>query len=312
MPNVSAVIVTWQSGEDIAGCLGSVYADGGIAEVIVVDNASADCTVRDIEEKFPSVRLVRNQANMGFAAAANDGIKLATGEYVLVMNPDVRLEPGCAGALARALDGDRGAAAAAPMLTRPDGTLDSAGLMMRRDRKAVDIGAGEDPAKHRDGRRVFGACGAAAMYRMSALEDAKCMGEYFDESFFAYKEDVDLSWRFDLLGGKTVYVPGAAARHGRGWKAGARSAMPRFVRRHSHKNRYLTIIKNDDSVNVLLHLPWILAYEAALFGYALIFEPFLLKAYADVIRLMPELLKKRREIMRRRRVSAGEMRGLIG
>jgi GT2 family glycosyltransferase len=144
------------------------------------------------------------------------------------------------------------------------------------------------------------------------LEDVKEGEEYFDESFFAYKEDVDLAWRADLLGWKALYAPAAVAEHGRGWKTGSRGSVPRYIRRHSHKNRYLTMMKNDDPVNMLMHLPDILLYEAKLFIYSLIFEPFLFLAYGDIIRLWGPAMAKRRAVMARRRLSPREMRCLIG
>ncbi|HEY3346308.1 MAG TPA: hypothetical protein VGK71_01670, partial [Nitrospirota bacterium] len=96
------------------------------------------------------------------------------------------------------------------------------------------------------------------------------------------------------------------------WKAVCRSGVPRWIRRHSHKNRYLTIIKNDDAINLFLHLPQFLFYEMKLLAYMIFKEPFLFGAWTDVIRLLPEALGKRRAIMATRKISPKEMRGLIG
>ncbi len=318
---IPAVIVAWNSARDIGRCLSSLSSDCAVSEIIVVDNASSDAT-RDIVKGYPKARLLENAGNIGFAAAANRGIAEADGEFVFLANPDVSFEgDGFLSSLAAALEADPAAGAAAPKLLRPDGvTVDSAGLIMQRNRKAIDRGRDmPDGAEFSGPRRVFGACGAAALYRRSMLEDIKISGEYFDVSFFAYKEDVDLAWRANLLGWKTVYVPEAVAFHSRGWKSGSyrsrstggRRGIQRSIRRHSHKNWYLCILKNDDIINILKDLPSIAFYDFKLDLYALFFEPFLFLAFWDIIKLLPQTLRKRREIMLHRKVSPQGIRRLF-
>ena len=313
MPSVFAVVITWNSVRVVSGCIESLLAEGtGVSEIIAVDNASTDDT-REVVRRYDPVHLIENPANLGFAAAANQGIRASKGEFILLVNPDVSFRPGFVAPLVAALEADTEAGAAAPLLIRPDGmTVDSAGLVMGKDRKAVDRGRDEvNAGQYGAPCRVFGASGAAALYRRSMLEDAAVDGEYFDESFFAYKEDVDLAWRANLLGWKTLYVPSAVAVHGRGWKTSSRGDVPRPIRRRSHANRYLTIIKNDDPVNFAIHGPRVLVYELKLFFYSLLFEPFLLLACGDVMRLLGGAIKKRRAVMARRRLSPRGMRGLF-
>ncbi|MGC2423985.1 MAG: glycosyltransferase family 2 protein [Nitrospirota bacterium] len=315
---ISAVVVTWNSAREIGGCLSSLSSDAALSEIIVVDNASLDAT-REIVRGYPLARLMENAENSGFAAAANQGIAESAGEFIFLVNPDVSFKDGFLSTLAAGLESDPAAGAAAPRLLRPDGkTIDSAGLVMRKNRKAIDCGRDlPDSAEFSSPCRVFGACGAAALYRRSMLEDTKISGECFDESFFAYKEDVDLAWRANLMGWKTIYVPKAIAFHSRGWKGkpggglSGRRSMPREIRRHSHKNRYLSILKNDDPVNFVKDLPYIMPYEFKLILFSLFFEPFLLMAFWDIIRLLPETLRKRREIMSRRKTSPSGMRRLF-
>src|SRR5512135_2701111 len=311
---VSAVLVTWNSASVLAGCLDSLLGEGAsVGEIAVVDNASTDGSAGLVREKCPQARLIQNTTNVGFAAAANQGIKASSGEFVLLVNPDISFRPGFVDALVRALEQDPAAGSASPKLVRPGGgVVDSAGLTMRRDRKAVDRGRDEADTGRYDGPcRVFGACGAAALYRRSMLEDVKEGEGYFDESFFSYKEDVDLAWRANLLGWKALYVPDAVAEHGRGWKVSSRSSIPRFIRRHSHKNRYLTMMKCDDPINLLAHLPYVLLYELKLFIYSLAFEPFLFLAWRDIIRLWGPTMAKRRALMARRRLGPAGMRCLF-
>ncbi|MHB8173363.1 MAG: glycosyltransferase family 2 protein [Nitrospirota bacterium] len=317
---ISAVVVAWNSAGEIGGVLGSLSSDAAFPEIIVVDNASSDGT-KEIVRGYPGARLLENAENLGFAAAANQGIAEAAGEFVFLVNPDVSFEDkSFLTRLATALESDPAIGAAAPKLLRPDGrTIDSAGLVMQKNRKAIDRGRDlPDCADFSRTCRVFGACGAAALYRRSMLEDIK-IPEYLDSSFFAYKEDVDLAWRANLMGWKAVYVPEAQAFHSRGWKSGGgrstgshRRAIPREVRRHSHKNRYLCILKNDDPLNFIKDLPHIIFYELKIHLFSLLFEPFIFMAFWDIIRLLPETLKKRREIMSRRKVSPSGIRGLFG
>lgn len=308
---VSAITVTWNSGREVKACLESLSAEAGIREIIVVDNASTDAT-RDMVRAFPKVRLIENPVNTGFAAAANQGICASAGDHVLLINPDVSFGPGFLAPLVAAVEADPEAGAAAPLLMRPDGeTVDSAGLVMKKSRKALDIGRDEKcTGRFASPCRVFGASGAAALYRREMLEDASVDGEYFDETFFAYKEDVDLAWRANLLGWKTLFVPTAVAIHARGWKASGRSRMTHEIRRISHRNRYLSIIKNDDPANLLLHLPHFLFYETKLLLYAILREPFLFLAFIGLARLLPDAFRKRSKIMSRRKVGPAGMRGL--
>src|SRR5207253_10520458 len=91
---------------------------------------------------------------------------------------------------------------------------------------------------------IFGPSGAAAMYRRKALEDAAIAGQYFDEDFFAYREDADLAWRCRLLGWTSIYVPGALAQHRRRVTPERRAELPKDINYHSVKNRFLLRINN--------------------------------------------------------------------
>jgi len=96
MPSLSIIIVTWNSEEFIEKCLKSVFDTRGSTdlEVIVIDNASQDTTTKIIEKFKPEVRLISNQANLGYAKANNQGIEVSKGDYVLLLNPDVELKEG--------------------------------------------------------------------------------------------------------------------------------------------------------------------------------------------------------------------------
>ncbi|MGU3568200.1 glycosyltransferase family 2 protein [Paenibacillus sp. A51L] len=175
----------------------------------------------------------------------------------------------------------------------PEAGIDSTGLSMDAARQARDRGAGEPASRWLDGGEAFGVSGAAAMYRRRMMEHVSIEGEFFDETFFAYKEDVDAAWRAELLGWKSLYAPEARALHARGWKEGGRSGISLFVRRHSYENRFYALIKNERS---LLNIPAVIAIEILKAGYIIVKERDLIPCWKSIWNRIPEMRRKRREL----------------
>ena len=148
---------------------------------------------------------------------------------------------------------------------------------------------------------MFGVTGAAILIRCAALDDLRVDGELFDEDFWAYHEDTDLAWRAGLLGWSSLYVPSAVAIHRRGWHPGIADAVSPAVRRHSFKNHYLQMIKNEQPLPFLRDLPVILAWEVLRLGATLTRHPTMLPAYGSALRLAGRAWSKRRVIRRRMR-----------
>lgn len=335
MAKVSVHIVTWNSRPVLAEALKSLQAQTcRDFAVIVVDNASNDGSVDLVRDLCPEATILRNTKNLGFSGAHNQAIALARrsrARFVLVMNPDVILEPGY---LQAALDGIEGhpeigalggklrRVRGGDLISDPDFTdvIDSVGLAVKRHRRVVDLGSGEtDRGQYDKPAEVFGVSGALALYRLEALDEVQeASGEVFDEDFFAYQEDVDLAWRLRLLGWRAVYEPTALAYHRRTvsgsekmgpWRAFlARRRRSALINRYSTRNHLLLLAKDDDCSNALLHAPFIWVYEAAKFLEALVFSPWILKAYVQALALWPRMLKKRRQLMSRRQVSPKELR----
>jgi GT2 family glycosyltransferase len=134
------------------------------------------------------------------------------------------------------------------------------------------------------------------MYSRSMINDVLMDGQFFDETFFAYKEDVDVAWRAQLFGWTSYYVPEATAIHERGWKGGSRSKQPLFIRRHSYINRYRMLLKNDRFSYVFRHSVHLIPYEIASLGYLLLREPRVLKAWFSLLNDLPRLLRQRKKI----------------
>ncbi|WP_188888433.1 glycosyltransferase family 2 protein [Paenibacillus radicis (ex Gao et al. 2016)] len=311
MATVSVCIVTYNSAEDIEACLDAVWSQvHPIEQIVIVDNASADGTATLIEHYGGDERifLVKNAINNGFAGGQNQAIGHTDSDYVLVLNPDVTLDPGYVSNLVAFMEENRqvGSATGRLVLSADLSIMDSAGLGMRRTRQAYDLAAGEPAHNWSQQQQVFGVSGAAAFYRMDMIRDLQIDGQFFDEDFFAYKEDVDVAWRAKQLGWVSYYIPEARAVHHRGWKKGGRSTIPLFVRRHSYQNRFFTLLKNEQAGWHLLKLiPLLAAVETAKLCYIILKEPGLLRCWPVIFRSMPDMLRKRKLIQMK--VKQGQM-----
>lgn len=303
-PTVTVHIVTYNSAEDIEACLDAVWRQTyPIEKIVVIDNASKDETANRVREYVErngtsQVQFVQNRMNTGFAPAHNQAMRMTQSDYVLVLNPDVELGADYVKRLIGQMERrpEIGSATGLLLLKSSSETVDSTGLTMNAIWRAFDRGAGEAAQQWSESGEVFGVSGAAAMYRRTMIEDISINGEFFDEDFFAYKEDVDVAWRAELLGWKAYYCADAIATHERGWKKGSRSSQPLFVRKYSYINRYKMIYKNLSGYRWLKYLPKLMAYEVASHGYMLLREPKVLGAWRDFGRKLPELREKRREI----------------
>jgi GT2 family glycosyltransferase len=239
---VDVVAVTYESRSFLDAWARSL---GGLeADVIVVDNASRDGSAEAVASLLPKARVLRNPSNEGFGRAANRGIDAGSADYVFLCNLDVTLTPDFLARLVAVLDADASCGAACGKLLLREGVIDSTGLEAYAPRLFADRGQ-EQPD---DGRfdvpgEVFGASGAAVLYRRSMLEAIRVGGSIFDPDYFLYWEDIDLAWRARLAGWSARYEPAAVATHRRG-SASGRGA--RDIGAYSFAHRLFTIDKNDD------------------------------------------------------------------
>jgi GT2 family glycosyltransferase len=181
-------------------------------EVIVVDDASSDGSVALIERDFPEVRVIVNRANAGFAASCNTGAAASYGRFIVLLNSDTEPAPEWLAALARTIVANPNAAAVASKLLLFDRRhiLHAAGDSLGRNGLPANRGVWQEDRGQFDGStRVFGACGGAAAWRREAWQ---ALGG-FDESFWMYLEDLDLSFRARLAGAEIVLAPDARVYH---------------------------------------------------------------------------------------------------
>jgi GT2 family glycosyltransferase len=296
---VSVVLVTWNSAQYVRRCLeGLRHQTHGAVELIAIDNASADDSVALVEPD--AVNVLRNDVNRGFSAAVNQGIAVARGAYVLLLNPDCFLEAEYIERLVAAMDAAPDVGSATGMLMRaqgfgivPTNGIDSTGIRMTRTGRHLDITSRSDG-------EVFGVSGAAGMFSMPFLRDVAIDGEVFDEDFFAYREDADLAWRGRLFGWRALCEPRAIAYHVRRVTPEARRALPAGINMHSVKNRFLLRIKNEGAYLALRNAPFELARDLVVLLAALTVERSSLPAFAWLWRNRARVLAKRRLIQQRR------------
>src|SRR4030042_5976460 len=241
---VSVVVLTYNGEKTIGEALSSVFNQSyNNIEVIVVDNASEDGTIRIIsqhgeigpreESRPPKIEIIRNRKNIGFAGH-NVGIENSKGDYVLCMNQDVVLDKDFITEAVKVFEQDEKIGAIQPKMKNKNdkARIDSTGHIIFKSRRMVDRGQGEeDGGQYERLEEVFGNNGAVAFFRKKCLEDVKISfchpelvsgsqempkqvrrdgknsSEYYDPGFFMYKEDVDLSWRIRLYGWKIMYCP---------------------------------------------------------------------------------------------------------
>jgi hypothetical protein len=259
--------------------------------------------------------VLRLGKNQGFARAFNQGVSSSDSPYVLSINPDVTTHPGFVEEMVRAISQDVRIGMAAPKLVRTDDPriLDSTGLFIDRSRSPYDRGQGAiDRGQYDTHVEVFGACGAAALYRRSMLDDLALNNEYFDEGFFAYYEDADLAWRAQMRGWRCIYVPRAVATHTRGWgdtlRRRGRVAKSAAGPRMALRNRYLMTIHNDALSRFLSDAPRILAAELPRLTFAAVTRPGVLLGLWDLLRSWPTAMRKRRQIRSRQVVGDASLR----
>jgi GT2 family glycosyltransferase len=191
---------------------------------------------------------------------------------------------------------------------QPAGILDSTGIYFTPSLRHFDRGSGEpDAGAYEHFEFVFGVTGAAALYRREMIEDVSVDGEFFDQEFFAYREDADLAWRAQLLGWKCLYVSTAVAYHVRKVLPTNRKSLSADINMHSVKNRFLMRIKNVDAGLYLRHFLPITLRDILVIGGCLFTETSSLRAFPIVLRAWAEMMRKREEIMRRRRVDSKYM-----
>jgi GT2 family glycosyltransferase len=299
-PSLSVLIVAWNSRAELARTLPALLPELGEGdELIVVDNDSADGTAEAVAALAPAARVVRSDRNAGFAGGCNEGGEWARGDLLVILNPDAAPLPGFGEAIRRPWVEERGWAAWQALVADKGATaINSAGNPVHftgivwAGRHGRPIGdappPGEVPA-------LSGACLAIPRRRWEEVGG-------FPERFFLYHEDVDLSLRLRLAGGRLGIEPAAVVDHE--YEFGAREHKWRWLER----NRWAFLIRAYPAGLLLVLAPALILTELALVPASIAAGWGRQKAAAvfEVLRWLPRLLRERREVQATRTVGAAE------
>jgi hypothetical protein len=305
----SVIIPNWNGRELLPICLDSLRQQSMSAEVIVVDDGSTDGSAGLVQQRYPEVRLIELGENRGFAAAVNAGIRASRAEYVALLNNDAEAAPEWLAELIGALDTHADAGfAASKMLDYADRTrIDGAGDAFTWAGNAYRIGHGERDCGQYDAPAwIFGACAGAAIYRRQMLD---AIG-LFDEAFFAYYEDADLSFRAQLAGYRCRYVPEAVVYHVGSATSGRGSDRTLYLQT---RNRISMVLKNYPARFLAEKLPLVLRFQLDLLRRAQASGrlPTVARALRAAAADAPRALRARRETQRLRTVSDRTLAAII-
>jgi len=246
------VVVVYESGPTLAACLAAVAAQSfRDYEVLLVDNASSDRVAQAAAGADPSIRLIENTENLGFAAAVNQGAKAATGRWLALLNPDAYADPDWLARLVAASEAnpDVHCFTSRQLMAEDPTKLDGLGDVMALAGYPFRGGYTHPNPGALEPGWVFSACGGAMMIDRQLF--LRLGG--FDERLFCYCEDVDLGYRLRLIGEPTLLVPDAVVRHvGSASTGGRRSDFAVF---HGTRNRFWVFVKDTPPVLFWLTLP---------------------------------------------------------
>jgi hypothetical protein len=316
-PHTSVIVLNFNGIHCIERCLRSLeaqtYRD---FETIVVDNNSTDGSKEILETKWKDrVRLIFLEENTGYCGGNNRGIEQARGSLLLLLNNDVEAHPRMLEILADASDRypDAGMFAACIYYAYSRSRFDSTGLLIYPDGACRSRGWLEvDVGQYSKEEEVLGPNGAAAAYRRVMLEETGL----FDEKYFSYLEDLDLALRAQLMGYSCIYIPEAIAYHLKSHNFGHHSKLKAF---YVERNRLWNLIKLFPLLLVIVS-PAFSAYRYILQTYAALTDrgvsggfvrdysrrdlvSILIKALLAGTKDLPQMLRKRRIIQKKRRIS---------
>lgn len=325
-PKVTVIILNFNGLKDTVFCLEKLLDQNyPNFEVIVIDNGSYENEAKKIKEKFPQIKVIRLEKNLGFAGGINWGLKEAFKDkevkFIATLNNDAFPDKNWLSSLVDTAQKKEkiGMVASKIYYLRPSSTLESVGTIIFKEGSAAHKGTKEkDKGQYNQEEETFAPCAGAALYKREMLEDIG----FFDEKFFAYFEDVDLGWRAQLKNWKCIYTPKALVIH----KHSATSLpYSSFKFYHKEKNRYFVLIKNYPLKYIFLSpfltiKKWLIYFRlrkikgTSAYYYQekipLLKMFFLiLKAEIKVILSLPYLIKERIKIQKTKKVSKKEIKG---
>jgi GT2 family glycosyltransferase len=295
MPQASIIILNWNGKHLLERCLSSALAQAlDDYEVVVLDNGSSDGSAAWVEQRYPEVRLICSERNLGFARGNNEAIRSTDSAYVATLNNDADPDRRWLPELVQAMASEPHVGMCASKMVREDdpSIVDACGIEVDRAGIGWNRYSGKRDRVEVTPYAIFGPCAGAALYRRAMLDEVGL----FDGDFFAYYEDVDLAWRAQRLGWRCLYVPSARVTHRH--SSTGREGSP-FKGYHLGRNKVWTLIKNYPWPDGLFYLPAILIYDTAAWMAALLRgDASPLRGRLAALRSVGTALEKRRHIQR--------------
>lgn len=252
--DVTVVIPNYNGIKYMQNCLKSLYEGSYVPKVVVVDNASSDGSLEEARKEYPQIKTIEFEKNYGFCKAVNVGIKAADTELVILLNNDTSVDNYFVEKLKGAIEKRKDAfSVGAKMLSMKEPEkIDDAGDLYCALGWAFALGKGKEKSAYSEQKEIFAACGGAAIYRKSMIEEIG----YFDENHFAYLEDIDIGYRAKIKGYRNYFEPEALVYHAGSAVSGSR--YNEFKVRLSSRNSVYLICKNMPVLQILLNLIFLL------------------------------------------------------
>lgn len=309
---ISIVIPNYNGMEHLETCYNSLskqtYKD---FEIILVDNNSKDDSVKFTEKNYPDIKILKVNYNSGFAKAVNGGIKISIGEFTLLLNNDTECKEDFLEEMLKGFrDKDTGSVACKMINFYDRSIIDDAGDFIKLKGSPYARGHGEQDIGQYDRHKyIFGACAGAAMYKREIFYE---LG-FFDEDFFAYYEDVDMSFRMQIAGYKCYYNPKAVCYHKRG---ATTKTMTGFETMLCEKNLIAVRLKNYPFLTLLKCSPYFMIvrikrYYNFLTKHSSSLFMSAVKGYFKGLLEIPKSLRKRKFIQKSRTVSSEYLENIL-
>ncbi len=309
--NATIIILNWNSGDYLAECLRSVFSTiRSRVKVVVVDNASTDSSLEIAQQYLSQIVLIRNQTNLGFAAAYNRAIFQMSEDFAILLNPDTQVDS--SGWVERLVsvaqrDDRNGAVACKLVFADNPKLINSVGGMAYWWTGIVDIGFGEaDRGQYGHNFEPFSASGGAMLVRRRSFLEVGG----FDEAMFAYIEDFDLCWRMRLKALRIGFAPDVVVKHALSTSTGRLSPFKFYL---SHRNYLRAMLRNFSAQTLVVALPayllwtWVKALGALFAERSLELSSAPLRAVAWNLLVLPDTLMERRKIQSSRIVKESEI-----
>jgi hypothetical protein len=314
---VSIIIVGWNHWPFLKKTIGALHKQSyKRIEIIFVDNASLDNSVNNVRINFPDVKIIANDKNYGFCKGNNLGISMACGEFVLILNPDVILDKRCIEELMKASNiyDKTGICAPKIFLLDKEKIINSVGMRFNQFGRTYHIGDGEaDIGQYQETTPIPMASGACMFCRREMFDNIG----FFDEDYFAYYEDGELSLRAWWWGWKCIYVPTAIAYHMRNAAAKTYHSYHEIARFYENRNHYLILLTFMPIRWLIKSFPVLIVSESSILLQGLFRLVYLRKVPVEfksrfaTIKLLPKLIKKRQKLNDRCRITRSIINALI-